>query len=195
MGSPTASVFIASPETRSHLKVQFVSSAAHRVVGARRRSASGAASRNMSAISTRTDTTSPPAIVFVQPVSQSVVPAGRSRSIVIPPRMFGQAPGRGSHLLVSDPRPARSAIGRAPWGSWRDRCETCLVYPGTRARVTPISWIPVTSVTGHHEPATKTRRPANQLPRRSRFFFSKSLSRQIARKRIVQAVYLSLIHI
>jgi len=31
------------------------------------------------------------------------------RSIVIPPRTFGQAPGRGPHLPVSDPRPTPSA--------------------------------------------------------------------------------------
>jgi hypothetical protein len=49
-----------------------------------------------SAISTMSDTNSPPATDFVQPVSQSRVLAGRSRSIVIPPRMFGQARGRGS---------------------------------------------------------------------------------------------------
>jgi hypothetical protein len=41
----------------------------------------------------------------------SLVLAGTSRSTVIPPRMFGQAPGRGSHLPVSDPLPTRSAIG------------------------------------------------------------------------------------
>ena len=35
--------------------------------------------------------TRPPAMVLVRPVSQSLVVAGRSRSIVIPPRMFGQA--------------------------------------------------------------------------------------------------------
>jgi hypothetical protein len=63
-----------------------------------------------SAISTRTDTNSPPAIVFVQPVNQSFVLAGRSRSIVIPPRMFGHSPRRGSHLPVSVPLPMRSAM-------------------------------------------------------------------------------------
>jgi hypothetical protein len=63
-----------------------------------------------SAISTMSDANSPPATDFVQPVSQSRVLAGRSRSIVIPPRMFGQARGRGSHLPVSDPRPTRSAM-------------------------------------------------------------------------------------
>ena len=46
-------------------------------------------------------TTSPPGIVLVQPVSQSLVFAGRLRSIVIPPR-----------LPVSVPRPAR--LSRLP---------------------------------------------------------------------------------
>ncbi len=68
---------------------------------------SWAASRPVSAISTRTDTNSPPGIDLVQPVNHSLVLVGRSRSIVIPPRMFGQAPGRDFHLPVSVPRPAR----------------------------------------------------------------------------------------
>ena len=63
-----------------------------------------------SATSTNRDTNWPPAIVLVQPVSQSLVFAGRARSSVIPPRMFGQAPGRGSHLPVSGPRPMRSTV-------------------------------------------------------------------------------------
>ena len=64
----------------------------------------GTASPSSSVISARTYTNSPPPIVLVQPVSQSLVFAGRSRSIVIPRQMFGQAPGRGSHLPFSDPR-------------------------------------------------------------------------------------------
>ena len=51
----------------------------------------------LSAISTMSDTNSPPPIALVQSISQSLVFAGRARSIVIPPRMFRQAPGRGSH--------------------------------------------------------------------------------------------------
>ncbi len=46
---------------------------------------------------------------MVQPVSQSLVPALRSCSIVIPPRMLGHAPGRRFHLPLIDPRPTRSA--------------------------------------------------------------------------------------
>ena len=64
-------------------------------------------------ISSLGDTNSPPAIVLVQPVSQRLVLAGRSRSIVIPPRMLRQARGRGSHLPVSDSYSTRSAISGA----------------------------------------------------------------------------------
>jgi hypothetical protein len=51
---------------------------------------------------------------------------------VIPPRMLWQAPGRGSHLPVNDPRPMRSPISASFVGITNSPPSSiCLTEPTT----------------------------------------------------------------